>query len=114
MAKVNHYLFKKYSGAFQRKYRYAIRQEVAGRRIRIKGRFVTRDQALIMLAEILPDEPAESLNALENHEIQDRITVHLQPRVQSIENVRVKDSTYGNAPFMRHHSDHMGEFFSGP
>jgi len=49
LAKVRHYLKKKYNKAFSKKYTYTCRKQVAEKRLRIKGRFVTKDQAYEIL-----------------------------------------------------------------
>ena len=47
--RVVHYLTKKYNKAFMKKFCYKCRKQVAEKRLRIKGRFVTKDQAFEIL-----------------------------------------------------------------
>ncbi|KAM3143109.1 hypothetical protein pb186bvf_004695 [Paramecium bursaria] len=49
--KVKRYLEKKHSRTYEKKVHYHIRQKVAEERLRVKGRFVTWNQALKMLNE---------------------------------------------------------------
>ena len=43
--RVFNYLKKKYNKAFMKKFCYSCRKQVAEKRLRIKGRFVTKEQA---------------------------------------------------------------------
>jgi len=45
LSKVRNYIRKKHNKAFTKKYYYVARQQVAEKRLRIKGRFVTIEQA---------------------------------------------------------------------
>lgn len=50
LAKVRHYLFKKLNkGLESNKHTYTCRKRVAEKRLRIKGRFVTKEQAFEIL-----------------------------------------------------------------
>lgn len=71
LEKVLRYLQKKYNKANSRKHCYTCRQQVAGKRLRIKGRFVTREQAY----EILGLTQGE---LLDNVKIQDMLTKHAE------------------------------------
>jgi len=46
---VKNYLEKKYNKAFSQKFTYICRKQVAEKRLRIKGRFVTKTQAFEIL-----------------------------------------------------------------
>lgn len=67
LSKVRKYLHKKYNKAFAQKYCYTCRKQVAEKRLRIKGRFVTRDQAFEILG--LTQEML-----LDNSKIQEMLT----------------------------------------
>lgn len=47
--RVLRYLRKKYNKAFSKKFCYSCRKQVAEKRLRIKGRFVTKEQAFEIL-----------------------------------------------------------------
>ena len=47
--RVHRYLRKKYNKAFMKKFSYKCRKQVAEKRLRIKGRFVTKEQAFQIL-----------------------------------------------------------------
>ena len=49
LEKVVAYLHKKHNKANARRYMYTCRQQVAEKRLRIKGRFVTKEQAFEIL-----------------------------------------------------------------
>lgn len=49
MAKVLRYLAKKHNRMNAKKFSYKCRQQVAEKRLRIKGRFVTKEQAFVIL-----------------------------------------------------------------
>lgn len=69
LEKVRRYLHKKKTKNFMKKYCYKCRKQVAEKRLRIKGRFVTKQQALDILgltsSELKNNETIQKL--LENH-----------------------------------------------
>ena len=73
--KVKAYLEKKYNKAFRQKHKYICRQQVAEKRLRIKGRFVTKQQAF----EILGLTEGQ---LLDNVKIQELLTEHAENPMQ--------------------------------
>ena len=71
LSKVRSYLTKKYNKAFSKKHCYTCRKSVAEKRLRIKGRFVTREQAFVILG-LSEDQ------LLTNDKIQDLLTQHAE------------------------------------
>ena len=69
LEKIRHYWRKKQNKANTQKYCYTCRQQVAEKRLRIKGRFVTKEQA----CEILGLTQEE---LLDNVKIQELLTAH--------------------------------------
>lgn len=83
--KVRKYLKKKHNKAFSKKYCYTCRKQVAEKRLRIKGRFVTREQAFEILGMT-----QEKL--LDNTKIQEMLTKHAKQPLQVnslVENGRI-------------------------
>jgi len=74
-SKVKNYLEKKYNKAFSQKYVYACRKQVAEKRLRIKGRFVTKTQAF----EILGLTEGQ---LLDNAKIQELLTQYAESPMQ--------------------------------
>ena len=75
MEKVRRYLNKKRNKLNMKKFTYKCRKQVAEKRLRIKGRFVTREQAF----EILGLTKDELIN---NEEIQTMLTQHGEKEIQ--------------------------------
>ena len=73
--RVIHYLTKKYNKAFMKKFCYKCRKQVAEKRLRIKGRFVTKDQAFEILG-MTQDQ------LLDNEKIQSLLTQHAEGPIQ--------------------------------
>ena len=72
---MKNYLEKKYNKAFSQKYVYACRKQVAEKRLRIKGRFVTKTQAF----EILGLTEGQ---LLDNAKIQELLTQYAESPMQ--------------------------------
>jgi ribosomal protein S6E (S10) len=49
LMRVQRYMFKKHKIILKTKYSYQCRKSVADKRLRIKGRFVTQEQAFVIL-----------------------------------------------------------------
>ena len=69
LEKVRKYLRKKYNKANSQKHHYVCRQQVAEKRLRIKGRFVTKEQAYSIL-NLTPSD------LLDNIKLQEMLTAH--------------------------------------
>ena len=74
-SKVKGYLEKKFTKAYRQKYTYVCRKQVAEKRLRIKGRFVTKLQAF----EILGLTEGQ---LLDNAKIQELLTQHAENPMQ--------------------------------
>jgi len=69
LSKVRHYLHKKHNKSTANKHTYICRKHVADKRLRIKGRFVTKEQAFEILG-LTRDQ------LLDNERIQELLTQH--------------------------------------
>ena len=69
--RVLNYLKKKYNKIFMKKFCYSCRKQVAEKRLRIKGRFVTKEQAFEILG-LTQDQ------LLDNAKIQELLTQHAE------------------------------------
>ena len=73
--RVLNYLKKKYNKQFMKKFCYSCRKQVAEKRLRIKGRFVTKEQAFEILG-LTQDQ------LLDNEKIQQLLTQHANDPMQ--------------------------------